>query len=280
MANCLQSPSSCGLLSINCISPVGKYSTRVHMPKVQSRTALPFHFFSRCLHPRSMESHRSSHMSATFCCFPLHRHNPPSTGFYFMRLQGSTRTLQFMVRCCKCVCLPSAGIFQTGMQELQEAGDALKWQWRTRLKHVMLRKVLLESTFPAYSLRVWSHSQNPFRDHSIYPYLMYYEISWLSRLNHSSISGWRLSLNRAIAKLCAFVQISVYSRIAAKPSKWTSLRWFCSLYSWPKIIWEVHWCHTRGMIFFCGEERKRRWEIQKPVNWVTDGLFIKRSSKT
>lgn len=45
MANCLQSPSSCGLLSINCISPVGKYSTRVYMPKVQSRTALPFLFF-------------------------------------------------------------------------------------------------------------------------------------------------------------------------------------------------------------------------------------------
>lgn len=174
MANCLQSPSSCGLLSINCISPVGKYSTRVHMPKVQSRTALPFlFFFSGCLHPRSMKSHRSSHTSATFCCFPLHRHNSPSTSFYFMPLQGSIRASQFMVRCYKCVYLPSTGICQTGMQELLEAGDALQWQWRMRLKHIMLRKVLLESTFPAYSLRVWSHSQNPFRDHSIYPYLMY-----------------------------------------------------------------------------------------------------------
>lgn len=172
MANCLQSPSSCGLLSINCISPVGKYSTRVHMPKVQSRTALPFLFFLVvCIPgPWSLTDHLTRVPPSAAS---LSTHNSPSTGFYFMPLQGSTGASQFMVRCSKCVYSPSADICQTGMQELQEAGDELKWQWRMRLKHVMLRKVLLESKFPAYSLRVWSHSQNPFRDHSIYPYLMY-----------------------------------------------------------------------------------------------------------
>lgn len=212
MGNCFPSPSLRGLLSINCISPVGKYSTRLHTPKVQSRTTLPFPFFlAACiLGPWGLTDHLTwwEPTSAS-----LHSCTP-----WWVSLHAFSWDLP------------------TKVTRMWEAGDAAN-EWHSNAlcseRSCCKAHCLLTSSeySPVVEIHVGSFHVSITITHGM---------SRLSGLNHSRSTGGRLRLSGAGDKLSASVQISACSRRAAKPSKWASPWCFCSLYSSSKISWEVH----------------------------------------
>lgn len=154
MANCLRSPSSCGLLNINCISTVGKYSTRVFLPKGIEQNSLSLSLFFFWLSASQVhEVHRSSHMMSPTFCFPLHRHKT-AKGFYFMHLQGGSSTSHLLCGEVSQVSLitlnwnlPNRDIRVVKSRRCSEM--VLKDE---RLKRFMLGKVPLESILPVCDL--------------------------------------------------------------------------------------------------------------------------------